>query len=102
MSVSNLKKSYEQELSSGQIKIITGDGRLGYQPDAPYDAIHVGAAADVIPPALLNQLAPGGSLIIPVGIGMQQITHVKKDLEGKLHYQKLLDVRYVPLTDKEL
>lgn len=44
-----------------------GDGREGYAAGAPYDVIHVGAAAAVVPGALVNQLKIGGELIIPVG-----------------------------------
>ena len=45
----NLYKSYKEPLENGSIKIVCGDGRLGYKECAPYDAIHVGAATDKIP-----------------------------------------------------
>ena len=67
LSKSNLKKSYANELSTGQIKIVCGDGREGYAVDAPYDVIHVGAAAPEVPQALVDQLKVDGVLIIPVG-----------------------------------
>ena len=48
-------------MHSGRLKLLTGDGREGAAFDGPYDAIHVGAAAPELPPALVKQLAPGGS-----------------------------------------
>ena len=63
----NLRKSYRSELDTSKIKVISGDGRLGYPQDSPYDVIHVGAAAPSVPKALVEQLAIGGILVIPVG-----------------------------------
>lgn len=54
LSMANLMKAYSSELQNGSIKIVAGDGRLGYAPEAPYDVIHVGAAAPQIPSALLE------------------------------------------------
>jgi len=48
-SIENLSKSYKSQLDDGSIKIVFGDGRLGYAAHAPYDAIHVGAAAPSVP-----------------------------------------------------
>ena len=53
-SVSNLRKSYSEQLDSAEIKMVCGDGRLGYPQEAPYDVIHVGAAAPVVPQALIE------------------------------------------------
>jgi protein-L-isoaspartate(D-aspartate) O-methyltransferase len=52
---------------SNTIKIVHGDGWRGWSENAPYDVIHVGAAAETIPRALLDQLASPGRLVIPVG-----------------------------------
>lgn len=66
-SVFNLSKSYANELNNGNIRIVCGDGRLGYPDCAPYDGIHVGAGTQKVPPALIEQLKVGGKLVIPVG-----------------------------------
>jgi protein-L-isoaspartate(D-aspartate) O-methyltransferase len=74
-----------------------GDGSLGYAPRAPYDAIVVTAAAPEIPQPLLDQLAPGGRLVIPVGRGVEQLVRVTRTEHGD-EREELLPVRFVPLT----
>ena len=83
LSVNNLSKGYSAELESEQIKVVCGDGREGYAEAAPYDAIHVGAAAAQVPPALIQQLKVGGMLVIPVGPqgGSQWIMQIIKQDE---------------------
>ena len=73
-------------------------------PDAgPYDAIHVGAAAHMIPQDLLSQLKLGGRMVIPLGseTGGQWLEQIDKRADGTIERKKLMGVRYVPLTDKE-
>ena len=102
MAKMNLQKSYAMQLYSTQIKIVCGDGRNGYGQEAPYDVIHVGAAAPEIPFALLDQLAVGGKMVIPLGTDDQSVELVtKEDEDGKVKREKLADVVYVPLTSKE-
>ncbi|KAH9996723.1 protein-L-isoaspartate O-methyltransferase [Russula compacta] len=82
------------------IVLVTGDGRLGYASKGPYDAIHVGAAARTIPPALVEQLASPGRMIIPVGTFSQTLMQVDKDAQGRVTQRDLFGVVYVPLTDR--
>ncbi|KAL0067451.1 hypothetical protein AAF712_005438 [Marasmius tenuissimus] len=96
-----LKDGLKDELDSGKIQLIAGDGRKGYPSEGPYDAIHVGAAAPTVPEALIEQLASPGRMFIPVGTYMQNILHVDKDAQGKVTQKEIMGVRYVPLTDRD-
>jgi len=85
----------------GAMIVVTGDGRKGFPERAPYDCIHVGAAASSRPDALLEQLKPGGALYTPEVIhGGEQVIMLYKRLKGGgFERKELLPVRYVPLTD---
>jgi protein-L-isoaspartate(D-aspartate) O-methyltransferase len=86
-------------IQDGRIKIIQGDGRLGFAEYGPYDAIHVGAAAVKIPDELLIQLKKGGRMICPVGQSTQQMEQYDKAVDGQIIKKTLMSVVYVPLTD---
>jgi len=102
-SLANLKKGDQtrRAVENKEIEIHAGDGRLGYPSDGPYDAIHVGAAAPIIPEPLIAQLAKPGRMFIPVGTDSQYIMQVDKDADGNVTRTQIMAVRYVPLTDKD-
>jgi len=89
-----------QQLGYTNIKTRIGDGHEGWQDEAPFDAVVVTAAADAIPQRLIEQLKPGGRLIIPVGPAYchQELIVVEKDDNGKINKWSALGVAFVPLT----
>ncbi|PIN22493.1 Protein-L-isoaspartate(D-aspartate) O-methyltransferase [Handroanthus impetiginosus] len=101
-SIKSIQKSAAAPLlKEGSLSVHVGDGRQGWPEAAPYDAIHVGAAAPKIPPALIEQLKPGGRLVIPVGNIFQDLQVVDKNTDGSLSVRSETSVRYVPLTSRE-
>jgi protein-L-isoaspartate(D-aspartate) O-methyltransferase len=79
-----------------------GDGYRGWPEEAPFDAIIVTAAPGFVPPALLDQLAPTGCLVIPVGeeYATQELLRITKDERGREKHESLGAVRFVPMTGK--
>lgn len=77
--------------------VLVGDGTIGWRPFAPYDAILVAAASPEVPAPLLEQLAPGGRMVIPLGgRAGQTLTLVRREADG-LKVSTIEDVRFVPL-----
>jgi len=77
-----------------------GDGYYGWEEHAPFDSIIVTAAASHVPPPLIEQLKPGGRMVIPVGAQFmtQLLLLLEKDADGKIVTRQIGAVRFVPLT----
>ena len=89
-----------RRLGYDNVEVREGNGRLGWPEHAPYDAILVAAAATRIPPALIEQLKPGGILVIPVGEqhAAQDLMVIRKQANGRVEETRVLPVAFVPLT----
>jgi len=87
------------KLGYGNIHVRQADGYHGWKEAAPFDAIIVTAAADHIPPPLIEQLKDGGRMVIPLGhpFFTQQLVVVEKE-HGQVSSRQVLPVRFVPLT----
>jgi protein-L-isoaspartate(D-aspartate) O-methyltransferase len=87
-------------LGYGNVEVALGDGHRGWPEHAPYDAILVTAATPSIPPALIEQLKPGGRLVVPVGSPRfdQELRLIGKDAQGQIEERGVLPVVFVPLT----
>lgn len=79
------------------VTVLVGDGTLGWRPFAPYDAILVAAASPEIPAPLVEQLSPGGRLVIPLGNRENQVLTVARRVGDQLQISTVADVRFVPL-----
>ena len=90
------------ELGFDNVYVVTGDGTLGWLERAPYDAIVVTADAPTVPPALIEQLADQGRLIIPVGPdgGVQRLVRVRR-LGDEIVEEDLGSVQFVPLIGEQ-
>ncbi|MEW5904270.1 MAG: protein-L-isoaspartate(D-aspartate) O-methyltransferase [Pseudomonadota bacterium] len=88
------------ELGYGNVTVQAGDGAQGWPEHAPYDGILVTAAAEEVPPALLQQLRPGGRLVIPVGgrFEVQRLLRITRREAGGFEREYIEPVRFVPLV----
>ncbi len=87
-----------RRLGYTNVTVKEGDGYRGWSEHAPFDGIIVTAAPDRIPQPLLDQLAPGGRMVIPVGSFFQELKVLSKDKNGKITEKDILPVRFVPFT----
>lgn len=88
------------KLGYDNVQTKIGDGYAGWPEHAPYDGIIVTAAAPYVPEPLIEQLSPGGRMVIPVdkSLGTQDLLLIEKDADGKLTQTRIIPVRFVPLT----
>ncbi|MEE8561872.1 MAG: protein-L-isoaspartate(D-aspartate) O-methyltransferase [Gemmatimonadota bacterium] len=90
-------------LGYDNVEVRWGDGYYGWEEKAPFQGIVVTAAASHIPPPLLEQLQPGGRMVIPVGppLQVQTLMLVEKRPDGSIVQRSLMPVRFVPFTRNE-
>ena len=90
------------ELGYDNVRVIVGDGSTGAEPEAPFDAVCVSASAPSVPQALVDQLRPGGRLVVPVGsTSEQQLVRVRRRLDGRVTSREFGAVRFVPLLGEQ-
>ena len=90
-------------LGYANVAIVEGDGTRGWPDGAPYDAILAAASGSHVPQPLIDQLAPGGRLVMPVGgrAWVQQLVKLTKLADGRIERENLGEVRFVPLIGEE-
>ena len=88
-----------RELGYANIQVRTGDGYFGWPEEQPFDAIVVTAAPDHVPPALVEQLAEGAHLVMPVGDRYQELVRLTRRGDEVVE-ERLLPVRFVPMTGR--
>ena len=86
-------------LGYSNVEVRIGNGYLGWPEKAPFDAIVVTAAPDEIPKALVEQLAVGGKMVVPVGTALQEMVIVSKNKDGVTE-RRTIPVRFVPMVSK--
>jgi protein-L-isoaspartate(D-aspartate) O-methyltransferase len=92
-----------EEVGCRNIQYRVGNGYYGWPEGAPFDVIMVTGAVETIPAALIEQLSPGGRMILPVGKHRytQDLILIRKDLDGEVHSTSLLPVTFIPLEGQE-
>ena len=103
--IQELAKSAKQRLKKlgyRNVFVKAADGYFGWAEKAPFDAIIITAAAGFVPPPLIEQLKPGGRMILPLGspFGAQTLVLITKDDKGKVRSKSLMPVRFVPMLGR--
>ena len=88
-------------LSYNNVTVRWGDGYKGWPEEAPFDRIIGTAAPPEIPKALIDQLKPGGKMVLPVGTNWQEIVVLTKSKFGKIQKKNVLPVRFVPMVHQK-
>lgn len=88
------------QLRLSNVALLVGDGTVGWSRFAPYDAILVSAGAPSVPSALLDQLAPGGRLLIPIGTHKEQRLTLFRRTETGFEQQEIVECQFVPLIGR--
>ena len=94
-------KALLERLGYDNVTVRAGDGFVGWPDEAPFDAVIVTCAPEEIPPALIEQLAEGGRLVIPVGDIWQELILLTREGD-KLKRESIIPVRFVPMTGEAL
>lgn len=102
--IPELAQAAQQRLSEmgyDNVEPRCSDGSLGWPEKAPFDGIVVTAAAADVPPALLEQLGPGGRMVIPIGLPYmhQELILITRDQQGEIERSSILGVAFVPLVE---
>jgi len=87
-----------RRLGYGNVTVRCGDGYRGWPEHAPFDVIVVAAAAGHVPQPLVDQLAPNGRIVIPVGRSYQELLLIEKRADGSVRQQRIAAVAFVPMT----
>ena len=83
-----------------EVRVKWGDGYQGWPEEAPFDRIIITAAPPQLPQPLIEQLKPGGRLVVPVGRGVQDLNVYTKNKNGKVSIKTIIPVRFVPMTGR--
>jgi protein-L-isoaspartate(D-aspartate) O-methyltransferase len=81
----------------GDVSVRAGDGKKGWAEGAPYDRAYLTCAAPELPPAVVEQVRPGGLILAPVGSGTQRLVRARRNADGSLDRETHGRVRFVPL-----